>query len=53
MNERDLFFLMVGASAALFLVCLLIWPIAGIVARHSFRRGPRLAQIEEGHADAK
>lgn len=53
MNERDLFFLIVGASAALSLVCLLIWPIAGIMARLPFRRGPRLVRIEEVHADAK
>lgn len=52
MNERDLFFILIGASAALFLVCLLIWPIAGIVTRLALRRGPRLARIEEGHTDA-
>lgn len=52
LTDRDLWFAIIGAVLAYASVCVVIWPMAGCVARFSFRRGPRLARIEKGHADA-
>ena len=45
-TDRDLLFAILGGVCAYLSVCILIWPIAGCMARYSFKRGPRLARIE-------
>lgn len=50
-TDRDLLFALIGGAVAYLSVCLMIWPIAGCIARYSFRRGPRLTRIEGRRAD--
>jgi len=50
-TDRELWFAIIGAALAYGSVCLLIWPMAGCIARYSFRRGPRLTRIEERRID--
>lgn len=50
-TDRELWFAIIGAALAYGSVCLLIWPMAGCIARYSFRRGPRLNRIEKARTD--